>query len=121
MEGLVIDQANAALNSFKSGLMKGDQRLTVMSEFKIMAESAGVRIAGDPELLQPRSVSKVVSEYPVRLRLRGTYHEIGTFLSLLESSQRFVQVEEVEILSDVGSRDRDSEASVLLALASWEE
>ena len=31
------------------------------------------------------------------------------------------QVEEVEVLSDVGSRDRDSEASVLLAVASWEE
>jgi hypothetical protein len=118
---LVIEQANAALAGFKDGLMKGDQRLTVMSEFKVMAESAGVRIVGDPELLVPRSVSKTVSEYPVRLRLKGTYHEIGTFLALLESSPRFVQIEEVEILSDVASRDRESEASVLLALSSWEE
>jgi hypothetical protein len=118
---MVIDQANAALSIFSDGLMRGDQRLTVMSEFSLMAEESGVRIVGDPELLLPREVSKLVIEYPVRLRLRGTYHEIGTFLSLLEGSPRFVQVEEVEVLSDVASRDRGSEASVLLAIASWEE
>jgi hypothetical protein len=118
---LVIEQANAALERFNDGLMEGDQRLTVMSEFKLMAETAGVRIVGDPELLLPREVSELVTEYPVRLRLKGTYHEIGKFLSLLEGSPRFVQIEEVEILSEAGSRDRESEASVLLALASWEE
>lgn len=118
---LVIDQANAALERFSDGLMEGDQRLTVMSEFKLMAEMAGVRIVGDPELLLPREVSKLVTEYPVRLRFKGTYHEIGEFLSLLEGSPRFVQIEEVEIFSEAGSRDRESEASVLLALASWEE
>ena len=60
-------------------------------------------------------------EYPARLRVKGTYHEIGTFLSLLESSPRFVQVEEVEIVSDADSRSSESEATVLLALASWGE
>jgi Tfp pilus assembly protein PilO len=118
---MVIEQANAELSEFRNGLMDGDQRLTVMSEFKLMAENAGVRIAGDPELMMPRSVSKVITEYPARLRIRGTYHEIGTFLSLLESSPRFVQVEEVEILSEPDSRSSESDASVLLALASWEE
>ena len=117
----VIEQANAALVSFTDGLMTGDQRLTVMSEFGLMAKDTGVKLIGDPELLMPREVSKLVVEYPARLRIKGTYHEIGTFLSLLESSPRFVQVEEVEILSDMDSRAGDSEATVLLALASWGE
>ena len=117
----VIEQANAALVSFTDGLMTGDQRLTVMSEFGLMAKDTGVKLIGDPELLMPREVSKLVIEYPARLRIKGTYHEIGTFLSLLESSPRFVQVEEVEILSDMDSRAGDSEATVLLALASWGE
>lgn len=117
----VIEQASAALVSFTDGLMTGDQRLTVMSEFGLMAKDTGVKLIGDPELLMPREVSKLVIEYPARLRIKGTYHEIGTFLSLLESSPRFVQVEEVEILSDMDSRAGDSEATVLLALASWGE
>jgi Tfp pilus assembly protein PilO len=56
----------------------------------------------------------------VRLRVKGTYHEIGEFLSLLESSPRFIVVESVEITSDVASSSRDSDATVLLAMAAWE-
>ncbi|MFH1689123.1 MAG: type 4a pilus biogenesis protein PilO [Candidatus Eisenbacteria bacterium] len=116
----VIQQAGAAIGSFKDGLMTGDQRLTVMSEVNQMAERSGVKIVGDPDLLLRRDISSDFVEYPVRLRVRGTFHEMGNFLSLLESSARFVLVEEVEIRSEVGSRDRDSEATVLLALAAWE-
>jgi Tfp pilus assembly protein PilO len=117
---VVIQQAGAAISTFRDGLMTGDQRLTVMSEVNQMAESSGVKIVGDPELLLRRAVSAKFVEYPVRLRVRGTFHEMGGFLSLLESSPRFVLVEEVEIRSEVGSRDRESEATVLLALAAWE-
>lgn len=116
----VIQEAGAVVGHFMDGLMTGDQRLTVMSEVRLMAEGSGVSIIGDPELLMPRKLSKAITEYPVRLRLRGTYHEIGEFMALLESSPRFMQVEEVEILSDVASRSRDSDATLLLSLASWE-
>lgn len=117
---VVIQEAGAVVGHFKDGLMTGDQRLTVMSEVRLMADGSGVSIIGDPELLMPRQFSKTITEYPVRLRLRGTYHEIGDFMALLESSPRFVQVEEVEISSDAASRSRDSDATLLLALASWE-
>ncbi len=116
----VIQEAGAVIGSFKDGLMTGDQRLTVMSEVRLMATGSGVEMVGDPELLVPHETSKQISEYPIKLRLKGTYHEIGEFLALLESSPRFIRVEEVEVWSDADSGSRDSEATVLLALASWE-
>ncbi|MCK4410374.1 MAG: type 4a pilus biogenesis protein PilO, partial [Candidatus Eisenbacteria sp.] len=114
---MVIQQAGAAISSFKDGLMTGDQRLTVMSEVRLMAEGSGVKIVGDPDLLLRRDVSGHFVEYPIRLRVRGSFHEIGEFLSLLEGSPRFVLVEEIEIRSDVASRNSESEAPGLLALA----
>ena len=117
---MVIQQADAAIGAFKDGLMTGDQRLTVMSEVKLMAEVSGVKMVGDPDLLLRRDVSAHFVEYPVRLRVRGSYHEMGDFLVLLEGSPRFVLVEEVEIMSDVASRSSESEATVLLTLAAWE-
>jgi Tfp pilus assembly protein PilO len=115
-----IQQAGAAIHTFRDGLMTGDQRLTVMSEVKLMAEQSGVTIVGDAELLLARDVSGFFVEYPLRLRIRGTFHEMGEFLSLLEGSPRFTLVEEIEIMSDADSRERDSEATMLLALAAWE-
>lgn len=116
----VIQESSAAIAQFTEGLMNGDQRMTVMSEVNVMAKDSGVRVMGDPELLLPREVTESITEYPIRLRVKGTYDEIGGFLSLLESSPRFVQVEQVEIQSEVDSRDRESEATMLLAIASWE-
>ncbi len=117
---VVIQRADVAIGAFKNGLMTGDQRLTVMSEVRLMAEGSGVKIMGDPDLLLAREGSGHFVEYPLRLRIRGTFHEIGEFLSLLEGSPRFTLLEEVEIRSDADSRERDSEATVLLALAAWE-
>ncbi len=117
---MVIQQADAVIGAFKDGLMTGDQRLTVMSEVRLMAEGSGVKIVGDPDLLLRRDVSGHFVEYPIRLRVRGSFHGIGEFLSLLEGSPRFVVVEEVEVMSDVASRSSKSEATVLLALAAWE-
>ena len=116
----VIEEAGAAISDFKEGLMTGDQRLTVMSEVNLMAEASGVKLIGDPDLLAKRAGSGHFVEYPVRLRMKGTYHEIGAFLSLLERSPRFAIVEDVEVRSDVDSSNRDSEATVLISLAAWE-
>lgn len=121
LDYIVIQQASAAIDGFKHGLMTGDRRLTVMSEVRLMAEGSGVKIVGDPDLLLGRHGSGQCAEYPVRLRVRGSFHDIGAFLSLVESSPRFIVVEEIDVRSDAASKDRESEATVLLAIAAWEE
>ncbi len=68
---VVIQQAGAAIGAFKDGLMTGDQRLTVMSEVNQMAESSGVKIVGDPDLLLRRAVSPELRGVPGQASRQG--------------------------------------------------
>ena len=61
---VVIEEASAAISSFKEGLMTGDQRLTVMSEVNQMADESGVKIVGDPDLLLSREISPNLVDTP---------------------------------------------------------
>jgi hypothetical protein len=105
---------------FRDGLMRGDQRMTVISEIEAMAESAGLEIIGEPGLLADREIAKDMLEYPIDLDLRGSYHEVGEFLSLLSGSPRRLVVKQVEM--DVrDSATGESDVSVVVGVVSWED
>jgi Tfp pilus assembly protein PilO len=115
---LIVRESAAAVSGFKDGLMHGDQRMTVVAEFEDLAGQAGLRMVGEPGLLPPREMSKKLMEYPVEIDLRGTYHDAGRFLSLLEASPRCPLVTDVEIASDEGG-GRQCTVCVRIAIASW--
>lgn len=115
---LVVRESAAAVSGFKDGLMHGDQRMTVVAEFEGLARQAGLRMAGEPGLLPPKEISKKLMEYPVEIDLRGTYHEVGHFLSLLEASQRCPLVTDVELASDEGG-GRQCSVRLRIAITSW--
>jgi Tfp pilus assembly protein PilO len=115
---LIVRESAAAVSGFKDGLMHGDQRMTVVAEFDDLAQEAGLRIVGEPGLLPPKEISKKLVEYPVEIDLRGTYHEVGHFLSLLEASPRCPLVTDVEVISDEGG-SRKCGVRLRIAIASW--
>lgn len=115
---LVVRESAAAVSGFKDGLMHGDQRMTVVAEFEGLAREAGLRMVGDPGLLPPKEISKKLVEYPVEIDLRGTYHEAGLFLSLLEASPRCPLVTDVELVADEGG-GRQCNVRLRIAIASW--
>jgi len=105
---------------FRAGLMRGDQRMTVISEIEAMAESAGLKIVGEPGLLADREIAKDMREYPIELDLRGSYHEVGEFLSLLSGSPRRLVVKQVEM--DVrDSAMGESDVSIVIGVVSWKD
>lgn len=115
---LIVRESAAAVSGFKDGLMHGDQRMTVVAEFEDMAREAGLRMAGEPGLLPPKEISKKLMEYPVEIDLKGTYHEVGHFLSLLEASPRCPLVTDVELISDEGG-GRQFGVRLRIAITSW--
>jgi Tfp pilus assembly protein PilO len=117
---LVVRESGAAVGSFRDALMRGDERLTVVGEIERMAEDAGLRVVGEPVLLPPKVMSKKITEYPLELTLRGSYHEIGKLLSLLEGAPRCFIVKEVE-LAATGSGRGECDVALVLGVASWEE
>lgn len=117
---LIVRESSSAVTTFRDGLMRGDERVTVVSELEQMAVRAGMRLAGRPALPGSREVSQRMTEYPIELRLRGSYHELGEFLSLVESSPRFLMVREVE-LDTRETSPREGEVKVVVGAISWEE
>lgn len=117
---LIVRESSSAVTGFRDGLMRGDERVTVISELEQMATRSGLRFAGRAALPGSREVSPRMTEYPIELRLRGSFHEVGEFLSLVESSPRFLMVREVE-LDTRDTSSREGEAKVVVGAISWEE
>jgi len=118
---LVARESSSAIAGFKDALMSGDQRSSVIASIEEMAKSAGVKISGDPERLGPTRVSAHIVEYPIEVDLRGSYHQLGEFLRLVESSEyRYLVVREARMYVD----DRSSGepwATVLMGSFAWED
>jgi len=116
----VVRESSTAVAGFRDGLMKGDQRMTVITSLEQLAKDAGAKVVGEPNLLPEIETSKRMVEYPLELTLRGTYHEIGEFLGLVESSQRFLIVRRVTFETGEDGNG-DPEAKIIIGAVSWED
>jgi len=117
---LLFRESNTAVAEFRSALMQGDQRVTVVAELEEMAREAGLRPIGEAKLPPSRDVSEEIKEYPMEFRFSGSYHQVGEYLSQLEAAPRFLVVKEVELVS----REDDpsnTEAAITISAVSWEE
>jgi Tfp pilus assembly protein PilO len=117
---LVVRQSAAAVSEFRDALMRGDQRVTVVSEIEELADDAGMRIVGEAELGPTKELTNHMLEYPIGIRLEGEYHELGKFLAMVEESPRALITKSVEIETDEEDPDRQV-ARVELGVASWED
>lgn len=116
----VVRESSSAVAGFRDGLMKGDQRMTVITSLEQLASGTGAKVTEEPNLLPKNEISKRMVEYPFELTLRGTYHEIGKFLGLVESNQRFLIVRRV--MFETGEDGAGGpEAKVLIGAVSWED
>ncbi|MCD4690924.1 type 4a pilus biogenesis protein PilO [bacterium] len=116
----VVRESSSAVAGFRDGLMKGDQRMTIITSLEHIAGEAGVRVSGEPRLLPEVEVSKHMVEYPIELTLAGSYHKVGSFLGRVESSSRFLIVR--RIVFEVKDDGRgDTEARIIVGAVSWED
>jgi len=83
---IVLRQSGQAVAGVRDGLMRGDERVSVMTE----------------------------------IRVSGSYHEVGDFLSRLESSPRLLSVQAVDIDARETSPSR-AEVRVRVGVLAWEE
>ena len=121
MEDLeILVTSRDVLARFRDGLMRGDQRMTVISEIEGMADVAGLEIIGEPGLLAHRDVAEDMREFPIDLTIRGTYHEVGRFLSLVSGSQRRLMVKQID--ADIRNpATGECDVSVVIGVVSWDD
>ena len=117
---LVVRESASAVSGFRDALMRGDQRVTVVSELEELAEEAGLRFTGEAEFGATNELTKHMLEYPIEVELSGDYHEIGKFLALAEESPRALITKSVEVESDADNPSRQS-VRVKFGVPSWED
>ncbi len=87
-----------------------------LSQLTSMAITSGVQIYGFRP--QPPRQKELYREYPVTMKVRGGYHELGTFVSFVANSERIMGIENLELqklsAQDIeGSQTVDAELTVL--------
>ena len=117
---LVFRESNTAIAEFRNALMQGDQRITVVAELEEMAREVGLSPVGEAKLPPSKDVTAEIKEYPMELRLSGSYHEVGEYLSQLEAAPRFLVIEEVELVSREDASS-GTQATIMVSAVSWEE
>ncbi|MBD3368585.1 MAG: type 4a pilus biogenesis protein PilO [Candidatus Eisenbacteria bacterium] len=117
---LVVRESAAAVSKFRDALMRGDQRVTVVTELEDFADEAGVRVLDDPVLGPVQEMSDHMIEYPIEMELSGDYHSLGRFLAMVEESPRALVTKSVEIRTD--EEDPDTQTIRLkVGVVSWED
>lgn len=80
-----------------------------LSQLTGMAITSGIQIYGFKP--QPPTQKELYREYPIMMKIRGGYHELGTFISFIANSERIMSIENLQ-LQRVSGQDIESGQTV---------
>ena len=90
---------------------------TLLESLSAIAKDSGVKIVGImPVVTKDGKVKKgqIYKEIPILISAKSGYHELGKFLSNMESADRFMKISDIQIRSNLASpRKHDVEILVL--------
>jgi len=94
-----IEEYNTKIGQYEKTLPTEEGIPDLLESLSNMAKNANMRIAGivpvDSKNLKPQG--RVYQEIPIMVTAKAGYHELGRFLSSLESSDRFIKVADIQI------------------------
>jgi Tfp pilus assembly protein PilO len=109
-----IIKSNQPLQAYLRRLSPTSDSAWMVKDFYSMANSAEVKILSvDPQGKQEREGFIFI---PATLRLNCTYHNLGKFLSLVESSQTFLKVNNLQVSLPYGGRGQENLLDVSMTL-----
>lgn len=94
-----IEAYRSKIESYERMLPIEQEVPKLLETLSTMARSSNVKIAGITPLAskQEASPEKIYQEIPIQVSAKSGYHELGKFLSDLESSGRFMKVADIDI------------------------
>ncbi len=89
------------MQKYKDRIPVGRDIPWIVSEITSVARRANL----DIHIIEPQPIKKrrFHAILPITLRVTGSYHQLGRFVSKLESSEKFIKVDEMKLQS-LGSR-----------------
>lgn len=87
----------------------------LVAEAVALGERAGLQLTAIAHQESPHAVQQF-TRLAVTVEFNASYHQLGTFLDLVERSERFLRVERMEIRSPT-SKEKGNQGSVELTLS----
>lgn len=112
-----VEASRDRIESYERTLPAGQEIPKLLSDLSDMAKRSGVKIVGITPL-PPKDdkvpAQTIYQEIPILISAKSGYHELGKFISNLETSDRFMKVADISIKSNKASPKRhDVEILVL--------
>lgn len=89
------------MESYKALFPSSDEAAKVLENLSLIAGNSGVKIVGIKpfrgEGYDAQEEKGLYNEFPVEIIARSGYHELGRFIHKLETGERFVSIEDLEI------------------------
>lgn len=112
-----VAQYKGKIESYESMLPAEQEIPKLLEDLSGMANNSGVKIIGITPLQSKREASsgqEIYQETPILINAKSGYHELGKFISRLESADRFMKVVDINISTSKASPKRhDVELLVL--------
>lgn len=97
---------------YKQRSFSASELTQVLDKVSALAQQAEIKI----ETFNPLAAldKEKYIELPIQLPLRCSYHQLGKFLSLLESNQEFIKVKKLKVYKSSGASQNEPEVDLTL-------
>lgn len=86
------------VDRYEKMLPAGKEIPALLENLSEMAKSSNIKIVGiTPVGVDEQNKGDIYQEVPILISAKSGYHELGTFLSKLENSDRFMKIVDIEI------------------------
>ncbi len=105
-EHFLLDSARQAVNTFRGRLVKADEINSVRSEIMNLGQKSNVTSLSVEPLPSEEDIGRGLVKIPIKVQLQGGYHNIGTFINNLESSEKLSFVGNLDIQNQTGMEQK---------------
>lgn len=110
-----LEESLSLIESYRRRLSPEPQTAWLLRTVGKLAEEARINLSGiNPQT--PRALGDL-SEFSVALRFSSSYHELGEFLSLIESNPKLLRIERLEFKPLISEANDLFEANVTLVVS----
>jgi hypothetical protein len=114
----VLNTARQAVKGFRGRLVGPDELKLVRSRIINIARRSDVRVLSIVPSSSEEKFGWGLTKIPIKVQLRGGYHDIGSFISRLESSEKLFVVDNLHISNEVDKKHNHKAKLMLYAIKS---
>ena len=112
----LLNSARQGVKEFRGRLVGPDELKSVRSRIIYIARRSNVTLSSVVLSSSEEKFGWGLAKIPIKVRLQGRYHDIGSFISRLESSEKLFIVDDLRIANRIDRKHNHSANLTLYAI-----